>query len=119
MGMNFFWFLAVPTPAAKEYDTAGGAYIHCWIRDGGREEAERRAIELIAAEGWEVQALQEANEVTGADYVNDEENREFYEEALVEAEVLVFYTWPGDEDDDVEDGEDDEDEGGEDEDELK
>ena len=39
MSTQFFSFLAVPTPEAKEFHTAGGAYIHCWIRDGGHEQA--------------------------------------------------------------------------------
>jgi hypothetical protein len=113
MSTQFFSFLAVPTPEAKEFHTAGGAYIHCWIRDGGREQAERRAAELIAGEGWSVEALEDAAEVTVADYLDDDENREFYEESLVEGEVLVFYTWPRGEEDD----EDDWDEGNEEEDE--
>ncbi len=107
--MYLFTFLASPTPDAKEFHEAGGAYVNCWIlgadrddRDDrdDREAAEERARELIEEYGWDVEALEEGAIVSGADYPQDDEDRVFYEQALVEREVLVFNTWPrGDEDD--------------------
>jgi hypothetical protein len=104
--MYLFTFLASPTPDAKEFHEAGGAYVNCWILgDGGgdrsdRDAAELRAKELIEEYGWDVDALEEGAIVSGADYPQDDEDRVFYEQALVEREVLVFNTWPrGDEDD--------------------
>lgn len=111
MPMHFFTFLAVPTPEAKEFHTAGGAYVKCWIQNGDRQSAEQRARELIVEYGWTVEALEGEAVVTAVDYLGDEEDREFYEQALMEREVLVFHTWPpGDEDDEEgdEDGEDEE-----------
>lgn len=111
MPMHFFTFLAAPTPEAKEFHTAGGAYVKCWIQNGDRQSAEERARELIVEYGWTVDALEGEAVVTGADYLlDDEEDREFYEQALMEREVLVFHTWPpGDGDDDEDDEEGDED----------
>jgi hypothetical protein len=108
MTMHFFTFLAVPTPEAQEYQDAGGAYVNCWIQGDRREDAERRAADLIDEYGWSVEALEEGATVTSANYGPDDEDREFYEQALVEGEVLVFNTWPpGEEDEEDEDLEED------------
>lgn len=120
MTMFFFTYLAVPTPDAKEFHDAGGAYVNCWIQGSDRDGAEQRSRDLIQEYGWTVEALEEGAVVTGEAYGHDDEDREFYEQALVEGEVLVFNTWPrqdeegeedGDEDDDDEDGEEDDGDG--------
>lgn len=109
MAIHFFTFLAVPTPEAQEHGQAGGAYVNCWIRGDARDEAERTAAGLIEDYGWSVEALEEHSTVTSADYADDDEDRQFYEQSLVEGEVLVFNTWPEGEED-GEDGEDEDDE---------
>ena len=110
MTMFFLTFLAVPTPDAKEYHDAGGAYVNCWIRSGDHREAEEKARTLIQDYGWSVESLEEGAIVTSESYDEDEEDREFYEQALVEGEVLVFNTWPPGEEDE---GEEEEEEDGE------
>lgn len=118
MPMFFFTFLASPTSDAKEFEDSGGAYVNCWIRSddnelSDRQKAEAHARGLIQEYGWTVDALEEGAIVTGESYGQDDEDREFYEEALMEGEVLVFNTWPrddeeeGDDDDEDEDGEED------------
>ncbi|HBL29456.1 MAG TPA: hypothetical protein DD490_21700 [Acidobacteria bacterium] len=94
MPMFLLTFQAVPTPDAKEFHDAGGAYVSCWMQNQDKDDAEERARELIEDYGWEVESLEEGAVVTGADYEEDDEDREFYEQALVEGEVLVFNTWP-------------------------
>lgn len=112
MSMHFFTFLAVPTPDAKEFHEAGGAYVNCWIQEEDRERAQESATDLIQEYGWTVESLEEAGTVTGDDYSLEDEDRQFYEQALMEGEVLVFNTWPrGDEEGDEEG--DDDDAGGE------
>ena len=106
MTMFLLTYLAVPTSDAKEFHEAGGAYVSCWIQSGDRYTAEQRARDLIQEYGWSVESLEEGAIVTSADYDRDDEDREYYEQALVEGEVLVFNTWPSGEDD----GEDDRDE---------
>lgn len=109
MSMYFFTFLATPTPDAKEFHDAGGAYVNCWIRENDRERAQESAQGLIQDYGWEVKALEEGAVVTGSDYGADDEDREFYEQALVEGEVLVFNTWPrGEDEEEGDEGEEDE-----------
>jgi hypothetical protein len=97
MTMYFFTFLATPTPDAKEFADTAGAYVHCWIQEEERAEAEQRASGLIHDYGWSVEALEEGSTVTGDTYSEEDEDREFYEEALMEGAVLVFNTWPRDE----------------------
>ncbi len=112
MTMFYFTFRTAPTPDAKEFSDTGGAYVNCWIQGQERTVAEHRATELIEEYGWSVEALEEASTVSSADYTEEDEDREFYEQALMEEEVLVFNTWPrGDDDEDGE--EDDDEEGGE------
>lgn len=110
MTMHFLTFLVVPTPDAKEFHESGGAYVSCWIQSGERSVAEQRARDLIQDYGWSVEGLEEGAIVTSADYDQDDEDREFYEQALVEGEVLVFNTWPRGEEDGEDDEEGDEDE---------
>jgi hypothetical protein len=115
MTMFYFTYLAAPTPDAKEYADSGGAYVDCWIQSSDRSEAEARAAELIREYGWAVEALEEGTIVTSQDYQEDDENREFYEQALMEQEVLVFNTWPRDEEDEDDEEEEDDDDDDEDE----
>jgi hypothetical protein len=96
--MFFFTFRAVPTPDAKEFFDSAGAYVACWIQNSSRDLAEERAAELIREYGWSVESLEEGAVVASEDYALDDEDREFYEQALVEGEVLVFNTWPRTED---------------------
>ena len=104
MAMHFFTFLAQPTPNAEEFANFEGAYVHCWILKDSREEAQARAADLIREYGWSVENLEDFGTVTSDDYAEEDEDREFYEEALVEGEVLVFNAWPrGEEDEDAED----------------
>lgn len=107
MTMFFYTFLAVPTPDAKEFQDSGGAYVNCWIRSDGsdRYQAEERAKALIHEYGWSVEALEEGAIVNSESYDEDDEDREFFEQALVEGEVLVFNTWPRGEDDEDEEEE--------------
>jgi hypothetical protein len=104
MTMYLLTFLAVPTPDAKEFHESGGAYVSCWIQNGDRHTAEQRARDLIQEYGWSVEGLEEGAIVTSADYDRDDEDREFYEQALVEGEVLVFNTWPRGEEDEEDAG---------------
>ena len=99
MDIYNFTFLAVPTQEAKEIATAGGAYVECWIQSDDRDQAEERATDLIYDYGWAVESLEAEAIVTRADYEEDGENRQFYEQALTEGEVLVFHTWPPGEED--------------------
>jgi hypothetical protein len=96
MPIYFFTFLAVPTSEAKEFDKAGGAYVHCWIQGDAPDTAEERATDLIYEYGWAVESLEDEAVVTREDYTEDDEDRELFEQALVEGEVLVFNTWPRD-----------------------
>jgi hypothetical protein len=107
MAMHFFTFLSQPTPNAEEFAEFEGAYVNCWILNDDRDEAQARAIELIRDYGWTVDALEDSGTVSSEDYQEGDEDREFYEQALVEGEVLVFNTWPrGEEDEDTEEAED-------------
>jgi len=112
MTMYYLTYLAVPTPDAKEFHDSGGAYVSCWIQNADRQDAEQRARDLIQEYGWSVESLEDGTTVTSADYTGDDEDREFYEQALAEGEVLVFNTWPRGEDDEEDEGDEEDEEPG-------
>ena len=113
MAMHFFTFLAQPTPNAEEFAEFEGAYVHCWILNDSREQAQERAADLIREYGWSVENLEDSGTVTSDDYGEEDEDREFYEEALAEGEVLVFNAWPRGEEDEEEDEDEEGEEGDE------
>jgi hypothetical protein len=112
MTMYYLTYLAVPTPDAKEFHDSGGAYVSCWIQNEDRQTAEQRAQDLIQDYGWSVESLEDGTTVTSSDYTGDDEDRQFYEQALAEGEVLVFTTWPRGEDDEENEGDEEDEEPG-------
>jgi hypothetical protein len=57
----------------------------------------------IEEEGWVVLSLESQALVSAQDYQDDAEKREYFEQALMDEEVFVFYTFP-ENDDSQEDG---------------
>jgi hypothetical protein len=92
--MHFFRFLARPLAVPRsESDTAGG-YVNCWIEAANRESAESRARQIIQENGWRVCAFEEHRVVGDKDYDAETPGREYYEQARIDGEVLMFHTWP-------------------------
>ena len=92
--MHFFTFLARRLAESESEGEQVGAYVNCWIEQRSREAAEIRARELIADSSWTVESLKDHRIVTDADYSDDTDGREYYEQACLDGETLVFHTWP-------------------------
>lgn len=97
MPIFFVQYEARPTPHADDFGTAGGAYVNCWVQSESGETANAKALAAIAAAGWSVVSVEEAcEEVAKSWYEEDEENRQYFEQAKVDGEVYVFHQWPYD-----------------------
>lgn len=68
-----------------------GAFVNCWIERRSIEEAREVAQEAIREEGYVVVATEEEGEVLLEESGN---GRKYFEQALVDKEVLVFHTYP-------------------------
>ena len=92
--------LASPEPGCDEFGTFGGAYVNCYVDADDLRTAEIRAISLIQLRGWQPQRF-ETWQLTCIDCADDvpanesaPSTRELVEQARVDGECCVFYTWP-------------------------
>ena len=90
--MHFFTFSVRPFDGSRS--GYAGAFANCWIEQPDRNLAEALARRLIAQESWRVESLDEYRVVTSDDYQGGAHGREYYEQACIDGEVLVFHTWP-------------------------
>jgi hypothetical protein len=75
-------------------DDTAGAYINCWINYNNQKEAERKAIEMMDENGWTDVTLDESFTVDRSDYEGNEDQLEYFDQAVIDGEVLVVYTYP-------------------------
>ena len=84
-------YIAHPAPGSDDFGRMGGAFVVCLLDIEDKTEAHRRAIERIEARGWRAHSLEAAERVTREDV--DIERRPYFDQALVEKEVVLFYSW--------------------------
>ena len=92
--MHFFTFVARPPDDPKRGSDIAGAYVNCWIDRLDRQTAEEVARQQIAQSSWSIESLEKYCVVSGADYEGDQRGRQYFEQALIDKEVLVFHRWP-------------------------
>ena len=93
--MYFLRFLAFPLQEPQSEDDTAGAYVNSWIQSSSHEAAEARARQLIEESDWRIDALDHACTVSKEDEPPiDATGREYYEQACIDGEVLVFHEWP-------------------------
>ena len=49
---------------------------------------------MIEESSWRIDSLEDCRVVNDDDYPPDADGKEFYDQALIDKEVLVFHTWP-------------------------
>ena len=91
--MYLLTFHTKPLPSHPEFDETGGAYVNCYIVAEDLEAANKIASEEITANNWRILELDESTIIKSAEDV-DPEKLEYYEQALIDKEVFVFYTYP-------------------------
>jgi len=72
----------------------GGAIVSCWVERPTSGDAEVVAKEMIASKGWQVVESLEINQLSDGDHGMSENARQYYEQALLDKEVLVFFVYP-------------------------
>ncbi|MFK7808086.1 MAG: ankyrin repeat domain-containing protein [Saprospiraceae bacterium] len=70
-----------------------GAYINCWIMDEDFNNAKSRSLFLIKEENWGIDSIEDISEIEKGTIEEKEDNFKFYEQVIIDKEVLVFYTY--------------------------
>jgi len=98
--MFHFTIRAKPDPENHELDDdIGGAYTHVWVNFPEQEAAEVVARFYITHAGWLPELTTDTRWVIEDDYEEDNEDRQYYLEALRDGSCLVFHEWPKDAED--------------------
>jgi hypothetical protein len=95
MPIFYIQYQAVPTPGSEEFETAGGAFVNCWVKVDSAHEAQDQASAALKEGGWTILAVEEeCREVTELYYSENDEGLEHFRQAVVDGECYVFYQWP-------------------------
>jgi hypothetical protein len=80
----------------KKYagELIGGAYIGCWIATTTLSKVDKIARKLIKEQNWSILETDEEGEILPGSMNKKNPRFEYYEQALIDKEVLVFYTYP-------------------------
>ncbi len=89
--MRFFVMRVCRSVEARQSQAAAEAYVSCWISDSEKDSALEKATSLINAHGWGVVNIVEDYQVSRDDYLLKSEGLEYYEQALIDGEVVVFF----------------------------
>lgn len=92
--MFFLQYVANTSETHPEHGLLGDAFLCCWIDAPTLDLADAVARTEIDSQHWLIREREEAGEVQATDYDEDDENREFYEQALTDKTVYVFHTCP-------------------------
>jgi hypothetical protein len=91
--MRYLIFTVEPRRGSIHAKSCLGAKVGCWIKDRSKEEAETVARTFIEGEAWNVLTLDDHQIVSDSTYKDKVEGRCYYEQALIDREVFVFYTF--------------------------
>ncbi len=83
--MNYFAF------RVKENNTDLEAAAGCWIVAETDEAAYERAMRLVESSGWYATELLEQYHLSRNSYDDDAEGLVYYEQALIDEEVMVVF----------------------------
>lgn len=91
--MFFMIYSAHPNDGSEERSKYGGAAVACWINVDNPDLARAKAQQMIREEGWTVDGLEEEYPIT-REMAETSEGLEYYEQALIDRQVIVFFTYP-------------------------
>jgi len=92
--MFYLRYRALPAVDHPRADRLGEALVCCWIDRPTLAEAGSVARTDIAEQHWRILDREVGEEVTAADYEPGDEAHPYYEQALTDREVFVYYTSP-------------------------
>lgn len=85
-------FEAAPMPG-NPADGATGAYVNIYVRTSSKTEALETAYREIQEAGWQVLNNEGISSICDENISDTADNREYYEQCLLDGVVLVFHTW--------------------------
>lgn len=94
--MIYFVYEVVPCDGR---DTAGKIFASCWINTNDLEDAKKRVGKFISAQGYSIVEHVESYSITRRDYEDSPEGLEYYEQALIDDEVMVLFMSEGHDED--------------------
>src|SRR4051812_12509796 len=93
--MKMFYLIYEGRPNKDYHDkSVAGGLIGCWIETTSIKEAAKIARHLIKEQHWDIIKKDEFKTVQSNSIEKDSEHYKYYEQALTDKEVLVFYTYP-------------------------
>lgn len=95
--MQYLIIDAAQDPTFAHDKVYGGAMVGCWIKNQTKTNAYLIAKGWIENHGWVSLSLEDQYPVTEEDYKVKSEGKRYFEQALIDDEVFVFYTSPKDE----------------------
>ena len=87
-------FTGHPLEDSQESETLAGGYINAWIDAQSESEGLTRARRLIEECAWIVDSVESVAYLCRLDYRDGDEGLEYFDQAIIDGEVLVFHTWP-------------------------
>jgi len=89
--VRFFLFRTSPDLSLGKYPKGSVAFVSCCILDSNHDAAIDKAGRIIHDQGWHIQSLLEDYTLDRQDYADKPEGLEYYEQALIDGEVVVFF----------------------------
>jgi len=93
--MVYLRIAAFPRSGSDESTRFGSAIVNAWIKRKDIDEAISVARRMIAERGWYSEEVEDARFASREEF--PEKSRDYFDQAEVDSEVLVFYTAPRDE----------------------
>jgi len=93
MKIFYIQYESIPTSESNDYKGTGGAFINCWIKATSIEAAKNMAENSINENNWKILSLEESFLVNEEHYKENDESREFYQQAVIDGEVYVYHSW--------------------------
>jgi hypothetical protein len=94
MPMFFFQFEVRPKQTHPKRDQYAGATVNCWVLRDTQSQAKAVARGWIGDEDWRITGVKEAMLMTRERQSEYPNGMQYFEQAEIDHEVFVFYTWP-------------------------
>lgn len=92
--MQYLIIYAAQDPTFSQATEYAGATVGCWIKNHTKKNAFLIAKGWIEDHGWVVLSLEEQYPVSEETYRQKSEGWQYFEQALIDDEVIVFFTSP-------------------------
>lgn len=87
-------FEVTPSSMHPQRDEIGGAFVNCWMKRDSLDEAIADAKALVIAADFIADEPHEISEVMRENYDESSAELAYFEQAMIDDEVLVFHTFP-------------------------